>query len=141
MCKPSCCNPKKNSDSAAVTVIVLIVAAAIVAVKIGPFLAEAGRILAGILLAALAAASVAALAAVVWAVMRLTRRARRQQHANPVIARPVAARLTGRERAFIPVSEQACLACGDKGHVVRVFGNGTLMVRPCPECQPDRITG
>lgn len=140
MCKPSCCK-KKSSDSAALTVILLIVAVAIVAVKIGPFLAEAGRILADILLVAFSAASVAVLTGVIWTVIRLTRRVSRQQHAQPVITRPVAARLVERETAFIPVSEQACLACGDKGHVVRVFGNGTLMVRPCPECQPDRITG
>jgi len=133
MCKPSCCNPKKNSDSGVLAVVVLIVAAVVLAVKIAPFVVEAGRILATILeITLLATGSAAALAALIWAVIRLRGSQHRRQQ-------PVIARQTERQCLFVPVSEQACLACGDKGHVIRVFGDGSVLARPCPECQPDQV--
>ena len=133
MCKPPCCNPKKGSDGGALAV-VLIVAAVVLAAKIAPAVIEAGRILATVLeITLLAAGSAAALAVLVWAGLRI----RRISHCRRW--RPVIARQPEQRPMFVPVSEQACLACGEKGQVIRLFGDGSVLARPCPECQPDRI--
>jgi hypothetical protein len=138
MCRPSCCtSSSRNSGGTGLAVIAILIAAAIVAAKIGPTLAEIGRValdVAGI--AALTAVSVLVLAAAIWLAIRLTRRYRHRRVQRQA-ARIPAAHTTG----FVPVSEQSCLACGARGQVVRIIGTSAVQVRPCPECQPTRLMG
>jgi len=137
MCRPSCCtSSSRNSGGTGLAVIATLIAAAIVAAKIGPALAEIGRVALDVVrIAMLTAGSALVLAAAIWLAVRLSRRYSRLRLVERQAARIPVADTTG----FVPVSEQSCLACGDKGTVIRVIGTSGVLVRPCPECQPARL--
>jgi hypothetical protein len=137
MCRPSCCNNSSpGSGGTGLTVIAIILATAIVAAKIGPAIAETGRIVLDVIrIAAIATGSVVVLAATIWLTVRVARRfihLRLSQRSVPGLQATYRA-------DFVPVSQQSCLACGDKGHVIRVIGTSVFVVRPCPECQPAQL--
>ncbi len=135
MCKPSCCN---NSDAggAGLAAVVVLIVAVFLAVKVAPAIVEIGRVILDVIrIAAVSLASAVVLAAIAWLVVRLAQCviSKRRQLSKGTSA--------VRSPAFVPISEQTCLACGDKGRVVRVFGNGAVAARPCPECQPAQLAG
>ena len=77
MCRPSCCtSSSRNSGGTGLAVIAILIAAAIVAAKIGPAIAEIGRVVARCRSASpcITAGSALVLAAAIWLAVRLCRR-------------------------------------------------------------------
>lgn len=137
MCRPSCCNNSSyGSGGTGLAVIAILLAAAFVAAKVGSAIAEIGRIVLDVIrIAAIATGSVLVLAATIWLTVALARRFIHQRSSQ----RSVPGIHATHKANVVPVGEQSCLACGDKGHVVRVIGTSVLVIRPCPECQPAQL--
>lgn len=130
MCKPSCCNNSpEGAGGTAIAVLAIAIIAVIISSKAGPAISAFGRVLMDVVKVASIATGAAVIAAVIiWAVLWYAR-----DRPQPKQARHAPAT---RLEHYVPVSEQSCLACGDKGTIVRVLGDRALLVRPCPECQP-----
>jgi hypothetical protein len=139
MCRPSCCNNSSHgSGGTGLAIIAILLAAGLVITKIGPAIAEIGHIILNIVrIAALGTGSAVVLAAIIWLAVRHARRPIRQ-HSSQQLARDISATYAA---GFTPVCEQSCLSCGDRGHVIRVIGNGVFLARPCPDCRPAQLAG
>jgi hypothetical protein len=134
MCRPSCCKPR--SQAPGVAAVALVIGAGIAVHKIGHEVAQiAHEVINVLLLIALGTGAAAAVAVTVWVMTWLTfwwlRRQKAQQRQ--------AGSILGQFRSLR--SEQACLACGGSGEVLRANGADHFEPRPCPECQPARLAG
>jgi hypothetical protein len=139
MCRPSCCNNSSHgSGGTGLAIIAILLAAGLVITKIGPAIGEIGRIVLDMVrIAALGTGSAVVLAAIVWLAVRRAGRSIRQRSSQQ-LAKDISAMCVA---GLTPASEQSCLTCGDRGHVIRVIGNGVFLARPCPDCQPAQLAG
>ncbi len=137
MCRPSCCNNSSHgSGGTGLAVVAIVLAVALVAARIGPAIAETGRIALDVIrIAALGIGSAVVLAAVIWLAVRHARRPIRRRPTQQLARRMPGTYVTG----FVPASEQSCLACGDKGRIVQEIGSSAFLVRPCPDCRPAQL--
>lgn len=134
MCKPSCCNQSSSGSTGAIAVIII---AIIIIGTIGPAIAAAFRVIAEIVeAAAIGIGAGIILAVAIWIAVAVQRaRSRRQPAPIHLTARYEPARTP-----LVPVSQQSCLTCGDRGSIVRVIGNSrALAIRPCSDCQPHQL--
>jgi hypothetical protein len=139
MCRPSCCNNTGGQETG-IAAVALVIGAALVAAKIGPFVAKTIHVaLEVIRFAALTTGMVVALAVFTWAAIAMTRwQLRRKTLAvNPIqvtVTRPCAQ--TG------PANRPDCLACGGTGRVLRaISSSGRYLPGECPVCEPVRRAG
>jgi hypothetical protein len=140
MCRPSNCNTSARTADAVGLVVMVVIGLAVIGVVLPVVTAVAHVFVEVIKLAAVGIASGAMLAAITWLAVHIVRAGAISRPASQIrlTARQDPAHLTS---APVPVSEQSCLTCGDKGRIIRAIGNGSsVQVRPCPECQPAQLT-
>lgn len=140
MCKPSNFNTSARTADAVGLVATVVVGLAVIGVVLPVVTAVAHVMVEVIKLAAIGIGSGAMLAAITWITIQMIRAAAISRLGSQIrlTARQEPARLTS---APVPISEQSCLTCGDKGRIIRVIGNGSAMqLRPCPDCQPTQLT-
>jgi hypothetical protein len=139
MCKPSCCTSSRDSGGTGIAAIAVLLVVVFIAFKIGPVVAEIGRIILDVIrIAAITLASAIVLAAMIWLTVRIAR-LRSRHRTSPIQVHQVPTVIAGNSPPDIASAN--CLACGGDGHVLRASRNGSFQVRACPECQPARLAG
>ena len=138
MCRPSCCN-NSGGQGAGIAAVAVIFGAALVAAKIGPFVAKTIHVaLEVIRFAALTTGLVLAFAVVTWAVIVITRwQLQRLKMLTANQTRIVITPLREAESA----DRRDCLACGGTGTVLRAISGGQYRPSGCPVCEPARRAG
>jgi hypothetical protein len=138
MCRPSCCN-NSGGQRAGIAAVAVIFGAALVAAKIGPFVAKTIHVaLEVIRFAALTTGMVVALAVFTWAAIAMTRW---QLQRKALAANPIQVIVTRPWAQTRPANQPDCLACGGTGTVLRAISGGRYRPGECPVCEPVRQAG
>jgi hypothetical protein len=133
MCRPPCCNDS-GGQGAGIAAVALITGAALVAAKIGPFVANTVHVVLEVIrLVALTTGLVLALAVITWATIALTHWQLR--HKALAVARTRAVTMRTWQQMG-PADRPDCLACGGTGTVLRALSGGQYQPTGCPVCEP-----
>ena len=134
MCRPSCCN-NTDGQGTGIAAVALIIGAALVAAKIGPFVATIIHVaLEVIRFAALTTGMVMALTVFTWAAIAMTRW---QLRRKALAANPIQVTVTRPRAQTRPADRPDCLACGGTGTVLRaISSSGRYLPGECPVCEP-----
>lgn len=139
MCRPSCC--KSSGEGTGIAAVAVIGTVVFVAVKIGPIVARILHTIVEVFaILTLTAAGVLTCLLIGWLTVHIVRWRNRQHPHRNVSWRPSSVP-PSRHIGLADGDPPDCIACGDKGTVLRAIGSSRYQATSCPVCEPAAKAG